>query len=116
MAISKTEKRELNRLLHEILRLRDRVCLKCGTDGTLQMSHIYPKGRYKGMEYEPLNVKLLCYGCHFHFWHKNPIEAHAWLASVMPKERLDYLKLRSQVVDSGMRNYKLLKIMLENEL
>lgn len=47
------------------------------------------------MEYMPENVKLFCVGCHLYWFHRNPIEAHEWLEKVIPKERLQKLKLAS---------------------
>lgn len=67
-------------------------CLKCGTTENLQLSHIYPKGKYRKMEHDPLNLKILCYFHHLHWWHKHPLEAGEWIRSVLPKERIDYLK------------------------
>lgn len=70
-------------------------CLKCGRTENLQLSHIYPKGKYRKMEHDLLNLKILCYACHFHFWHKHPLEASEWLKSVLPSERIQYLKEQS---------------------
>jgi len=114
MTLSKTEKKTLNALLHQILELRDRACLRCGKPD-FQMSHIYPKGRYRSMEFDPDNVKALCYSCHLHWWHKNPIEAKEWLDTVMPKKRLERLKLASQT-RGGRFDYKLHKLFLEQEI
>lgn len=114
--MTKYEKKVLNALLHQLLALRDKVCLHCGNTQTLQMSHIYPKGTYRKLEFDPDNVKYLCFRCHFHWWHKNPLEAQEWLKTAIPKKRLDRLRLRSQTSGDGMREYKLLKIMLEQEI
>lgn len=111
-----TQKKKLYALLHEIVRLRDGAkCLKCGRTDKLQLSHIYPKGRYKLMEYLLGNVKLLCLSCHLFWWHKNPIEAHEWLSGVVSKERLAYLKLCSNTY-LGKFDPKLAIIELTQEL
>lgn len=95
--MTKGEKKILNKLLHEFVELRDGAkCLRCGNTQGLALSHIYPKGRYRSMEFEEDNLKLLDYKCHICFWHKNPIEAHEWLISVMPPARLQRLKLMAQ--------------------
>lgn len=70
-------------------------CLRCGTTSNLQLSHIYPKGKYRKMEHDPLNLKILCLGCHLFWWHKHPLEAGEWLKSVLPSERIQYLKEQS---------------------
>lgn len=116
MKITKLEKKELNELLHELIALRDgNKCLRCNKSDW-QKSHIYPKGRYKKLEFDDENIIPLCYACHLHFWHKNPIEAHEWLQTVIDKKRLDRLRLRSQTSGDGTRNYKLLKIYLESKI
>lgn len=48
------------------------------------------------MEYDPDNVKALCFFCHIRWWHKNPIEAHEWLQEILPAKRLSRLKMMSQ--------------------
>lgn len=103
-------------LIRQILVARDgEKCLRCGTTERLQMSHIYPKGRYRGMEYYADNLKFLCFPCHFHFWHKHPLEASEWLKRVVPKERLDKLRLMSQTY-LGKFDWKLHKLLLEADL
>lgn len=115
--MTKYERKELNALLRKAMLLRDKNrCLRCGKTETLQMSHIYPKGRYRKLEFDLDNVKTLCFGCHIGFWHKNPIEAKFWLDMVVPEDRLKRLRLRSQTSGDGMRNYKLLKLYLQAEL
>lgn len=113
--LTKHQKKELNGLLHQILELRDGKCLRCGKP-EFQMSHIYPKGRYKKLEFDPDNLKALCFACHLGWWHKNPIEAMEWLPTVIKPERLARLKLRAQSSGAGMQTYSLLKIMLQAEL
>lgn len=102
-------------LLRQILSLRDgERCFRCGKTERLQMSHIYPKGRYRSMEMEPYNLQLLCVVCHLFWWHKNPVEAHEWLQAVWPKEWLSRLKLMSQTnskLDLGLQ-----RLFLEDEL
>jgi 5-methylcytosine-specific restriction endonuclease McrA len=110
--MTKHEKKTLNGLLHEIVGFRDKRCLRCGNP-KWQLSHIYPKGRYRRMEFEPENVKALCYACHLNWWHKNPIEAHEWLRLIYSKEKLDRLKLMSNT-DQGRFDYKIHKLFLEN--
>lgn len=112
-----SEKKTLNKLLHELVTLRDGSwCLRCKKTERLNLSHIYPKGKYRRLEYDPDNLKFLCFGCHLGWWHKNPIEAHVWLQTVIPKKRLADLKLRAGYTGSVRMDYKLLKLFLENEI
>lgn len=113
--MTKHERKELNKLIHQILELRDKCCLRCKTREKLQASHIYPKGVYRKLEFDVDNIKFLCWRDHW-WWHKNPLEAAEWIKTIMPKERLDRLRLRSQTSGDGMRNYKMLKMYLKQEL
>jgi len=67
------------------------------------------------MEFEPDNIKALCFSCHLGWWHKNPIEASEWLKTVIPKSRLDRLKLMSNTY-CGKQDYKLQKLYIENKI
>lgn len=112
--MTKYQIKELRKLQHEATILRDgEKCLKCGNTKTLCASHIYPKGTHRKMEFDPDNTKTLCYRCHMHWWHKSPIEAWEWIRETLPKERLDRLKLRSQVIDKSIQDYNLLKLQFE---
>lgn len=110
------QKKKLYGLLQKIVRLRDGdMCLRCSRTDTLQLSHIYPKGRYKLMEFIPSNCKMLCVACHLFFWHRDPIQAHEWLQTVLRPERLTKLKRMSQTY-LGPFDPKLAIIELEQEL
>lgn len=112
--MTKHEKKEINRLLHEYLRIRDgEFCLKCRQTERLQLSHIYPKGKYRKLEFDHENVKLLCMKCHLYWWHKNPIEAHEWLQTAIPEDRLSKLKIRANTVIKATLDYKVIKLELE---
>lgn len=115
--MTKDNRKELNILLHEYLRLRDgERCLRCGKTDRLQLSHIYSKGKYRKMEFEEDNVKLLCVGCHLYWWHKSPIEAFEWLEATISPERLKRLKLRANINDKSILDYKLIKLYFENKI
>ena len=91
-----SQRKKLYALLHAIVRLRDGPrCLRHGGTDRLQMSHIYPKGRHKLMEFLTINVKLLCPDCHA-WWHANPAKAREWLKTAIPVERQKKLRLVSQ--------------------
>ncbi len=115
--MTKHQRKTLTKLASKACIARDgHKCLRCGKTTTLCGSHIYPKGRYRKMEFDLDNLKTLCYACHIHWWHKNPVEANFWLTETIDKKRLERLRLRSQVNDGTPLDYKLLKIYLENEL
>lgn len=114
---TKHQKKVLNALLHQLVRLRDgEWCLRCKKIECLQLSHIYPKGRYRRLEFEPDNVKLLDNGCHIFWWHKNPIEAKEWLKTVVSAKRLQRLKAMTLSRDMWHFDYQLTKLYLEQEI
>lgn len=97
--MTKNHRRQLNKLLAEACRVRDGYrCMRCGRTTMLNTSHIYPVGTHQKMRYDLDNVLTLCYPCHFHWWHRNPIEAHEWLEKILPKSRLAYLKDRANSI------------------
>ena len=108
----------LNDLLAKIIEKRDgKKCLKCGKLTPLHLSHIYPKGRHRRLEFEPDNLKFLCNSCHLFWWHRNPIEAKKWAEKVFEKmrlKRLDFIANKDRNTRSV--DYKLIKIYLEQSL
>ena len=86
----------------KLVRARDTVCLMsyshgqamgfgaCG--GSLQASHIYPKGAWPLLMLYPLNVIALCYRHHFHVWHASPGEAWTWVRKALPAPWRDQLE------------------------
>ena len=68
------------------------------------------------MEYLPENLKFLCMRHHLFWWHKNPMEAHVWLETAIPKERLARLKLDASMTMKNPMDFKLHKLWLEQEL
>lgn len=126
MKITASQTEILYALLRKLCRLRDgNFCLKCERLGRkdkddpngviLHLSHIHPKGIYRGMEFEPDNVKLLCFKCHFHWWHKNPIEAGEWIKKVLPEKRYERLKLMTQTYQGG-KDFNMMKLYIESEI
>ncbi len=80
------------------------------------MSHIYPKGRYRKMQFDPDNVKALCLGCHLYWWHKHPIEAKEWAIKALGRARLNRLKKKANTIDKTLWNYNEIKIKLEKQI
>lgn len=115
--LKKNWKKRINALLREAVGIRDNEkCQWCGSTQQLQMSHIFPKGRHRKMEFEIENLKLLCWKCHFTKWHRSPIEAWLWIETAIPKQRLDRLKLMANYVQKQPIDYALLELFLEQEI
>jgi hypothetical protein len=115
--MTKGEKKNLYALVRKVVIARDgNKCLRCKKTTVLQLSHIYPKGTHRRMEFDPDNLKILCVGCHLYWWHKNPIEAWQWLLMTIPSDRMKRINLRANTVDKSPFDYKLYTLFLEQEL
>lgn len=98
-----SETKVLDLLCREIVLARDHHrCRRCGNQsspgrgGALQSAHIFPKGQYPGLRWELSNLLALCYRCHIHWWHKNPIEAREWIEFHLGTKELERLRLLAQ--------------------
>ncbi len=115
--MTKTEKKEIKALVRQLLITRDtEKCRRCGTTEKLQASHIYSVGSWKKLEYDTDNIILLCYRCHFHWWHKEPLAAAEWIKTSYPLKVLERLKLRQQQTGKGTHDYKTLKLVIGQEI
>ena len=114
--MTKAQKNKLNKLGREYIILRDKVCLRCGKSGNLHASHIYPKGKYRKMQFNVENVKALCLACHLYWWHKSPIEAKDWAEKVLGKNRLNKLKKEANSINKNKLDFKKLKSELETKI
>lgn len=115
--MTKYEIKELRKLQRQACLARDNnCCLRCGKTDRLCASHIYPKGKYRKLEFNPENVKTLCFSCHIMWWHKHPLEASEWLKTAIPELRLKRLHLQSITTDKTILDYNLIKLDLEREI
>jgi len=93
-------KKTLDKLVKDYVKERDNyTCQKCGkkVEGSdCHASHIFPVGRCSILEFEPLNMKVLCMSCHLWWWHKNPVEAAAWIEFKFP-DRVAILNIMKTV-------------------
>jgi hypothetical protein len=87
---------EARMLLRDYVILRDAdICQKCDEivyGRSAHTSHVYSKGKYPRLEFEPANVKLLCRDCHG-LWHANPSEAMLWWRSTFPDRNAEMIAL-----------------------
>ena len=114
--MTKAQRNKLNKLVREYVVKRDKVCLRCGKPDRLHASHIYPKGKYRKMQFDVENVKALCVGCHLYWWHKHPIEAKEWAIKVLGRKRLNKLKKQANTVNKIKLDFKQLENELKNKI
>jgi hypothetical protein len=70
------------------------LCVVCGTNHTLQVSHIYPKGLYPELRWNIENVEMRCVGCHLYRKgspHMDPAGFADYVEYTMDKGRRDRL-------------------------
>ena len=88
-------KKELEKLVKEFVKKRDNyTCQYCGLKvaGTnCHASHVFPVGSHGKLQFDPMNLKVLCYHHHINWWHKHPTEAGEWFKKTFP-ERYTYLE------------------------
>ena len=86
-------KQQIDLLVKQYVHSRDGYkCLKCGKGERLQAAHIFPKGRYQRLRFDPLNILSLCVGCHLYWQHKDPIAFLDWITVKYPL-RIEQLKV-----------------------
>ena len=87
-------KKKLEKLVKDYIKKRDDyTCQHCHlvVEGSnCHASHVIPVSRSGYLQFEPLNMKVLCYHCHLNWWHKHPIEAGKRYTDTFP-ERWEYL-------------------------
>ena len=87
-------KKKLEKLVKDYIKKRDDyTCQRCGlvVEGSnCHASHVIPVSRSGYLQFEPLNMKVLCYHDHINWWHKHPVEAGQWYTDTFP-DRWKYL-------------------------
>lgn len=95
---SKTQlKKKLDKEFGRIICSRGR-CARCGRGAeevTLQCSHIIGRTNH-AVRWDIDNGVCLCYRCHIHWWHKEPLEAQEWVKEYLGEMKLEALKARAR--------------------
>jgi len=84
-----------------ILQERPAICEHCRKDDgrMVYVAHILAKGgEWARLRYTRTNVLLLCYPCHIHFAHKDPLGFTAWLKEYKGETIHDDLKLLARTM------------------
>ena len=81
-------------------------CQRCKSrNNILQCSHVLPKGRYKSLRYNPVNVTCLCAGCHKWFWHESPLEATEWFKTTFPERWIYLTEAKKKITKMNVERY-----------
>ena len=119
--MAKTDRKKLtdklDKLCRNIVRIRDDMtCQHCGkqvSGSDAHTSHVIPKSRGNAVRWDLLNLKLLCYHCHLHWWHKSPTESGEWFKETYLEWWESLVTLREeeersfQKIDYNKRYYEL---------
>jgi 5-methylcytosine-specific restriction endonuclease McrA len=106
----KSVEKKLTGVCYEYVKLRDKnTCQHCErhVEGSnAHPSHVIPKSRSKLLRWDDANIKVLCFYCHMHWWHQNPLKAGEWFRDRFP-HRAKYVEehekesLKSELTKSG---------------
>ena len=100
---AKKLRKDIDHILKEQVHERDgQICLRCKKPRgavVIQAAHVYGKGTYTRLRYEPDNI--LCYACHIHWAHKQPLEFTDWFRANWPdrNDKLHSLKTSAERVN-----------------
>ncbi len=90
----KIKRDPLDILFMKYLRLRDKVCQRCGSQGKyLQVSHFWGR-RMRSVRWDDDNCDLLCFGCH-QFFSSNPALYRDWKLQKLGRTAYDLLEVRA---------------------
>ena len=111
----KPNKKQLDDLAREVIRLRDKVCRKCGSTSYLQVAHVISRSNH-AIRWDLDNLFLLCAGCHTmrrDSAHHDPLGFAEWVKEQLGQEKYEALRMRAncQKIDKSA-----VKLYLEQEL
>ena len=110
--------KKLDKLVSQIVRLRG-VCARCGKGAeqiTLQCAHIYGR-RNLSVRFDQENCLALCYACHFHWAHREPILFTEFVQEYLGEERYTSLKHKARSIKKWtIEEMQELAKVLENQL
>jgi len=91
-------KHRLDKLFSNYIHNREHeTCQMCGKKtGRMNTSHNISRSCL-ALRWHDLNASLLCYRCHTHFWHSNPLIGAKWFVDKYGQERINYLIKESEL-------------------
>jgi 5-methylcytosine-specific restriction endonuclease McrA len=102
-------KKELDGLFKDFVKQRDnytcQYCHKKVSGSNCHGSHILSVGSHSNMQFDPRNIKVLCFHHHRQFWHGDPVASGVWYKETFP-ENWYYLVERAKIAPK-LPTYKL---------
>lgn len=102
----------LDSLASQIVRGRGK-CERCGSTNNLATAHIHSRTHFN-TRWDLQNLLCLCYRCHIHWAHKNPIEFNDWVKDYLGETDFNCLKVRANMSAKG-QDLEAIRIYLENQ-
>lgn len=104
-------KEKIEKLVKQQVKERDNyTCQHCGKanleGANCHASHVIPVSASGRLQFDPLNLKALCYHCHLNWWHKNPLESGEWFRQTFP-DRWEYLEKIKQEPKRPIKEFEL---------
>jgi hypothetical protein len=96
---------KLDVLFSKVVRTRDGKCLRCDKKDTLQCAHIASRRHLAG-RWDEHNAITLCYACHIHWAHKEPIEFSEWLKVTHPFVWEHSQEVKGEVCKMSLEDYE----------
>jgi len=101
--MKKTTKRglikKIDKIVSEHVRARG-SCARCGKGAeqvTLQCAHIFSR-RNMSVRFDEENCLSLCFACHFHWAHREPILFTEFVKNYLGEERFSQLMMKSTMI------------------
>lgn len=82
--------KELDVAWSAYVRNRDKVCLKCGSHGSISAHHSFGR-RHRATRWDVENGVGLCYPCHIHWAHRDPCGFALWFRGMVGSDQYERL-------------------------
>ncbi len=104
----------LDILFKKYLRLRDKVCQRCGSLGNGQVSHFWGRAR-RSTRWDDDNCDLMCFGCHSYLG-SHPAEYTAWKLKRLGQAKFDMLEARASRVPKNKVDTTIIELYIKDRI
>ena len=90
-------KKSLDILWSELVKRRDKQCIRCSKVERLNAAHIFSRSQ-KSVRWDLANGIALCSGCHIFWAHKNPVEFSEFVKKHLGVQKYEELRLKAKTL------------------
>jgi len=105
--MKRSEIKKLDKAWSEAIRWRDTYCQKCGSEERLSAAHLFSRTN-RSVRWDLDNGICLCYRCHIHWSHKEPIEFVRWLAQTKGSKFIDMVRRKKNKIAKNQKYQEIL--------